>query len=377
MTEDTDDPPISAPSQPNLFEPAKDHNDSSRDKGEIELSDGLIDQDFRRLIQRNIEIQFTTLPPTLTAGPTIHTPQTQVASSLLPEQLQVTSVSLSNKRTHDSMIDQNEKKKKTKKRKQENEEKDKKEIEASCALVSQHPNLRKLAGRSRLVDITMLPNLRIVKRDFRRRYTEMYNNVMNNHDADLLDRFLRDFCTPECRFVINMPAGVSPPVQQGIEQIVRYTMQASVTMPDNFQALSNSKIHVALGTPGSRIISTVLFKGTVLFEIPSLADMSTAAMAGNALLSPSSSSEDKTAVTQQDRLAGIVGVPPGLPMGLQLARINQPREVTVKGILTMQLDDANRIEKFVVDAFFLQTIEVPVQSLSPSPSSPSLPSQPS
>ncbi len=245
---------------------------------------------------------------------------------------------------------------------------------------SKNPNLKKLVGRSRLVDISMLPKLRIVKKDFRRRYIEMYNNVMNNHDADLLHRFLFEFCTPDCQFIINVGLSFSPPVKQGILDIVRYTMLTAIRMPDNCHYLTNARIHVPLDQPGSRIVSTVNFKGTVLFELhpdqakafapsrdsspsfPSFSSYSSSNHTSPRAITPAQSVEiDKSFVFGSedfDKAESGLKLPSAiLPdfQSLQLLPVSMPQEVTVLGMFTMQLDDSNRIEKFIVETHHMST----------------------
>lgn len=48
-----------------------------------------------------------------------------------------------------------------------------------------------------------MPALRILKRDIRRKYADMMNNVLNSDDRKLIWNFFRDFSTPMIQTVHN------------------------------------------------------------------------------------------------------------------------------------------------------------------------------
>ncbi len=220
-----------------------------------------------------------------------------------------------------------------------------------------NPNLRKLAGRSRLVDITLVPKLRIMKSDFRRRYIDMYNNVINYHDPELLYRFLTEFCTPNCQFIVRSDKGLPPPISHGIVDILRYITITAMQMPDHYQALTNVRIHVPFDQPGSRIICNLLFKGTELLELHH--DQMKALFASQSLpssdSSTSSSSDSSTNDFSANNDEGSIQSESSskLPSelikafkSLQFLPSDHPREFIAEGTFTIYLDDANRVEKF-------------------------------
>ncbi len=213
------------------------------------------------------------------------------------------------------------------------------------------PNrFRRLEGRRRrrIVNVKMLSELRIVKRDIRRRYIEMYNNVMNIHDHSLLSRFLSDLCTPTCSYIIRLPGTNLCAVKKGIKEIFLHAMESQLKIPDGVQCLTDGKIHVSLGKPGSRIISSISFRGTVLykFRMKMEVDRSEQILSPNGLSSPgnSPSAEEKKEEYFADQNQFTV---PPLDM-FSLVPESKPTEVSTYGILTMILDDTNRIENFIL-----------------------------
>lgn len=235
--------------------------------------------------------------------------------------------------------------------------------------------LRKLEGRSRLVDITLLPKLRIVKRDIRRQYIEMYNNVMNHTEPDLLFGFLQDFCTPNVEFVVHIAPGISPRVRRGVAEIVCQEMEYRAIMPDGVQYLSDAKIHVSLSKPGSRIISSVTVKCTELYEIKSESplmnydSLKSVSCSSRALHNSSSKSEDcsdkeKNYIQTGDDERTVFDeekrerkedtdnlVSKLLPKfeSMKLTPLKEPREFVVEGVFVIELNEANRVERFIMD----------------------------
>ncbi len=242
-------------------------------------------------------------------------------------------------------------------------------------LPSNDPNrFRKLKGRKRAVNVKKINELRIVKRDIRRRYIEMYNNVMNIHDPSLLSRFLNDVCTPTCSFTIGLPGNRPTLVRKGINEILLHTMESHMKIPDGVQCLSNGKIHVCLEKPGSRIISFASFRGTALYKFrvemeleksgqPSprkyASDLSSFPSSlmmeevEDVIENPSIAEEKKDDFADQTQLTIIPAFDP-FPLLLAI----QPMEIMTSGLLTMVLDDTNRIENFHMDINYFHQKEV-------------------
>lgn len=211
--------------------------------------------------------------------------------------------------------------------------------------------IRKLEGRYRYVNVSLIPKLRIVKRDIRRRYIEMYNNVMNIHDISLLSGFLQEFCIPNCRYQINLPYSPQPVLKNGIFEILHHAIENQVTMPDGINLFGEAKIHVALERPGSRIISNATFKGTKIFDYLPSDKIAKFEQDSN---ETKGSDETKSTDSQQPEVShSLLPIP-----DIHLSRSSHPVEVVFKGVLTLFLDDNNRIELFQVDDVYLSTKEV-------------------
>lgn len=213
---------------------------------------------------------------------------------------------------------------------------------------------RRLKGRRRAVNVKLMNELRIVKRDIRRRYIGMYNNVMNVHDHSLLLSFLRDLCTPSCSFTVRLPHNHrGSHVWRGVQEIFLQMAHSQLRIPDGVQQLGDGRIHVSLGKPGSRIISSVSFRGTLMFKSrqggegevelgkppqPQLSSHSSS-------LCPSRSFER-------------------FPFDLfpPLSQASQPKEIKASGVCTMILDEMNRIESFLMDFHDFYEEEISSQS---------------
>ncbi len=221
--------------------------------------------------------------------------------------------------------------------------------------------------------------LRIVKRDIRRRYIEMYNNVINIHDHSLLSRFLNDICTPTCSFSVGLPGtGDIKYEWKGIEKVFHHMMQSHLQFPDGVQCLSDGKIHVSLGKPGSRIISSVSFRGTQLYEFclktevekPGQPPLNFSSDSSPSFLKTEdvkgdfienlSSGEEKNEEYFVDQTQSIL-LSPLDPSTLLLT--SKPMEIKASGLLTMKLDDTNHIENFHMDINYFYQEEISSFSL--------------
>lgn len=111
--------------------------------------------------------------------------------------------------------------------------------------------------------------LHVWKKDIRRKYIDMYRNVVNNHDMWLFTRFLMEFGNPHhCQFNITLPSAANTPIVlcNGISDVVYGLTQIHLKLPDCVHLLSDTSIHVPHHAPGSRIVSKMVFEGTRLFE---------------------------------------------------------------------------------------------------------------
>eukprot|EP01040_Poterioochromonas_malhamensis_P006223 gene6223-6697_t len=112
--------------------------------------------------------------------------------------------------------------------------------------------------------------LHVLKKDIRRKYQEMYSNVINSHDAWLFTSFLKEFTNPNnIVLTITLPSQPNHPSLycRGITEIVYGMTSIYLKLPDAVQLYEDIAIHVPHQGAGSRIISKMTFKGTRLFEI--------------------------------------------------------------------------------------------------------------
>jgi len=255
----------------------------------------------------------------------------------------------------------------------------------TTSITSPPPNFMKLEGRTRLCNISKLPQLRILKRDIRRRYMEMYSNVLNSHDINLYSRFLHEFCTPNCQSVVFFPSCKGPIVRSGIEDILQDTVRKQAMLPDGVLRYAETKIYVPLETPGSRIVASFLFRGTKLFDI--LPDDENEAFMNNNSFSSSSSSSSLSSISNSNSVdadyskseeiskAKVDGVTDNDPQNkrslhsllpsfnlLRLSPSPDPMELHLNAELTIHLDPSNRIERFVVDTLSISSHKISVNT---------------
>lgn len=211
------------------------------------------------------------------------------------------------------------------------------------------------------MNVKLINELRIVKRDIRRRYIGMYNNVMNIHDHSLLLNFLHDLCTPTCSFTVCLPKNHRNHVWRGIPEIFLQIAGSQLKIPDGIQQLGNGKIHVSLEKPGSRIISSVSFQGKLLYQsrpetlLRKTAQLSLLKYSTNSSSSLCHSSlkieeeekkeDSNSSDDHHDQSQVIQGL---LPLDLfpPLSQASKPKEIKASGLFTMILNDMNRIESF-------------------------------
>jgi len=239
------------------------------------------------------------------------------------------------------------------------------------------PKFMKLEGRTRLSNISKLPQLRILKRDIRRRYLEMYYNVSNSHDINLYSRFLHEFCTPNCQSVVFFPSCKGPIVRSGIEDILQDTVRKQAMLPDGVLRYAETKIYVPLETPGSRIVATVSFRGTKLFDV--LTSHEDQAFMNNNSFSSSSTSSSSSSISDDTETSnnkvplktdshGLSEdyTPNSNPLfsfnAVRLSPTSAPAVLDVNAVFTIHLDASNRIERFVADSLSVTRHKVPLNS---------------
>ncbi len=112
--------------------------------------------------------------------------------------------------------------------------------------------------------------LHVLKKDIRRKYQEMYSNVINSHDTWLFTSFLKEFTNPDnIVLTITLPSQPNRPSLfcRGITESVYGMTSIYLKLPDAVQVYEDIAIHVPHQGAGSRVISKMTFKGTRLFEI--------------------------------------------------------------------------------------------------------------
>jgi len=117
--------------------------------------------------------------------------------------------------------------------------------------------------------VPFIPSLRILKRDVRRKYIDMFFHVMNSHDEQLFSSFLDDFYIPECLTEHTFTKGSQYCLcdlhLQGTDLIKRLHGIHCQTMPDALFLMSNSKICKRLNESGSRIVGNFHTSGTAVY----------------------------------------------------------------------------------------------------------------
>lgn len=114
-----------------------------------------------------------------------------------------------------------------------------------------------------------IPAIRILKRDIRRKYIEMINNVMNAHDNQLFSSFIDDFYRPECisihYYPDSFPSCFKSIRMEGVD-VMKYmhAMNTSI-LPDSVTEISNVQICKRLNENGSRIIGKFQLKATAIY----------------------------------------------------------------------------------------------------------------
>ncbi len=187
-----------------------------------------------------------------------------------------------------------------------------------------------------------LPSIRILRRDIRRKYGEMLTNVLNNCDTALHRCFLQEFAVPHVTdYYQDFPSELLTNCQyprkvQGIEDMVEVFRRQCLSTPDIIFRLSDVKVCQRLNTPGSRIVASILVKGTMLYNIISDSSLGTV---------------DNTQFLEESR--SIVAIENPLSKTALLKTLDNPIELSLKVMLTVYLDEQNRFVSTIIDATWL------------------------
>jgi hypothetical protein len=164
----------------------------------------------------------------------------------------------------------------------------------------------------------------------------MWSNILNNHDAFLLTSFLNEFSVSNCEFTSTVMCHSLPliPPRVGISEIVDMIAVGQIAMPDSVSLLNNTKIHAVYNQPGSRIIASLRFQGTKLYDIPNDKSLIIKNEGQNQQRSP------KQLISPVLR--------------------DKPIEMSIEGLFTMILDEMNRIKALKMDCYLMSEKEIQV-----------------
>jgi len=179
-----------------------------------------------------------------------------------------------------------------------------------------------------------MPALRILRRDIRRKYCEMMNNVMNSYDASLILNFFQDFSIPNLQRVLYYPSQTLQFLQQastisGIEDQVKDFLMSYKLMPDVVFSLTDVKVCKSSNNLGSRVIANTSMRGTLLYS----ARNSTEIAENGHLIECDSATVSTTTTSEGVEIIDDV----------VLDRLESPLDYEMNGILTLHLDEQHRM----------------------------------
>ncbi len=218
-------------------------------------------------------------------------------------------------------------------------------VHSSLLIPSIKPDLAKKKRRStkrRTNNPKFIPEIRIFRRDIRRRYVEMFNNVLNSYDLELHRRFLKEFGNPNLTQVLkSFPVDLikklnREPRVEGIDSLVEAFGKEYLAVPDIVFQLSNVKVCQSLNTSGSKIVATLIVRGTMLYSIAptetQIQDkdqhLSTEKVDANNILAVSSRSHDHVV----------------------LKPLDEQIDYLIEGTATLSLDDQHRFISIYIEA---------------------------
>mmetsp|Transcript_9803 Transcript_9803/g.10556 ORF Transcript_9803/g.10556 Transcript_9803/m.10556 type:complete len:318 (-) Transcript_9803:78-1031(-) len=236
-------------------------------------------------------------------------------------------------------------------------------------------------GRRKSTNPVYMPSLRIFRRDIRRRYGEMFVNVMNNHDSSLLSRFFQEYCHPDCHFFTTRPTNEIPRkiLQDSLKKSTdeKYNLGEVIDgfsrnydlMPDSVFRLETTQVRVKQHEKGSVIIAKARVVGTRLYAIEtveninsqianSLEDISSFDDASSVATTVSSDSsqeglESPRTESSSEALEAIssscFSEHEEYWRKFRWTRLTTPMESYMEAMFTMVLDETNHILRFHLD----------------------------
>lgn len=132
--------------------------------------------------------------------------------------------------------------------------------------------------KTRIRDRTRHLPLRIFKNDIRRQYAQMFINVINNYDDNVISSFFRTYASPEveidkhCPYVTPLYSSVDIALQ-GIPQVALYWMAILKVVPDIVYDVENVRIVTSSESDECRIQCTVhaTFSNFCMVAAPTIA----------------------------------------------------------------------------------------------------------
>ncbi len=179
-----------------------------------------------------------------------------------------------------------------------------------------------------------MPSLRILRRDIRRKYCEMMNNVMNSYDPSLILNFFQDFSIPNLQRVLHYPSNTLQALHQtsiitGIEDQVKDFSKYFKLMPDVIFSITDVKVCKSSNNSGSRVVANTSMRGTLLYSARNSMES-----AENGHLIECDSATVSTTTTSE----GVEGIDDVI-----LDRLESPLNYEMNGILTLNLDEQHRM----------------------------------
>jgi hypothetical protein len=196
------------------------------------------------------------------------------------------------------------------------------------------PRRKRKSTKRRSNNPAFHPEIRIFRRDIRRKYAFMFNNVVNTHDSLLLSQFLKEFAVPHFEAHEEVPEDLNlklyrMKVIQGQDQFVKILGMNFTMMPDGIFRLSDVKVCQTLNASGSRIVLHASMLGTMLYEVAN------------------SNSHHRT-LTNGEETKESPYYAKDLQTSPTLQLVHKPYQYGVETLLTMQLDSNHRIISFVL-----------------------------
>lgn len=199
----------------------------------------------------------------------------------------------------------------------------------------------------------------------------------------LYSRFLHEFCTPNCQSLVLVPSLPVPIVINGIQEILHDSFTNQAMLPDGVvRSVGDAKIYVPLETSGSRIVASVSFRGTKLFDIlpndkdevfinnnDSFSSSSSSSISSNDFDDTDSSKSEElshsgshdTSENYPQNKRSISSLLPSFK-SLRLSPSSTPMELNLSAEFTIHLDASNRIERFVVNTVSISSYNIPVNN---------------